>query len=79
MAGAKTARAKITSDRCFTAVPGIMRLQDRMTQDWAKGLAASMAHPGKTVLAIDMESLTRTGGLLDQLRAQGLTVSGRTY
>jgi uncharacterized protein YbaP (TraB family) len=76
---ARAQQAEITSDRCFAAVPGIQRLQDRMTRDWAKGLAQSMARPGKTVLAIDMESLTRDGGLLDQLKAQGLEVTGRAY
>jgi uncharacterized protein YbaP (TraB family) len=75
----RAGRAEITSDRCFTAVPGIQKLQDRMTEDWAKGLAQTLQKPGKTVLAVDMESLTRQGGLLDQLRAQGLDVTGRTY
>jgi uncharacterized protein YbaP (TraB family) len=72
-------RAEITSDRCFTATPGLQQLQDRMTADWAHGLAQTLKTPGKTVLAIDMESLTRSGGLLDQLRAQGLEVAGRAY
>jgi uncharacterized protein YbaP (TraB family) len=79
VARARAAEAEITSDQCFTAVPGILKLQDQMTQDWAKGLAQTLRTPGKTVLAIDMESLTRSGGLLDQLRAQGLTVTGRAY
>jgi uncharacterized protein YbaP (TraB family) len=77
--GARQIQGEITSDRCFTAVPGMQKLQDKMTQDWAKGLAQTLRTPGKTVLAIDMESLTRPGGLLDQLRAQGLDVTGRAY
>jgi uncharacterized protein YbaP (TraB family) len=77
--GARQGQAEITSDRCFTAVPGMQKLQDKMTQDWAKGLAQTLQKPGKTVLAIDMDSLTRSGGLLDQLRAQGLDVTGKTY
>jgi uncharacterized protein YbaP (TraB family) len=75
----RAVRAEITSDRCFTATPGLQQLQDRMTGDWARGLAQTLQKPGKTVLAIDMESLTRSGGLLDQLRAQGLDVTGRAY
>ena len=75
----RAGRAEITSDRCFTATPGLQQLQDRMTADWAKGLAQTLNKPGKTVLAVDMESLTRPGGLLDQLRAQGLDVTGRAY
>ncbi|HUO22053.1 MAG TPA: TraB/GumN family protein [Caulobacteraceae bacterium] len=75
----RAVRAEITSDRCFTATPGLQQLQDRMTADWARGLAQTLQKPGKTVLAIDMESLTRAGGLLEQLRAQGLDVTGRAY
>jgi uncharacterized protein YbaP (TraB family) len=73
------AQAEVASDGCFTAVPGILRLEDRRGQDWAKSLAQTLRKPGKTVLAIDIRSLTRPGGLLDQLRAQGLDVTGRAY
>ena len=76
---ARAAQAEVTSDRCFTAVPAIQTLEDRVLRDWAKGLAQTLQKPGKTVLAVDMETLTRSGGLLDQLRAQGLDVTGRAY
>lgn len=79
VAATRAGRAEITSDRCFTAEPGFQKLQDKLTADWAKGLAQTLQKPGKTVLAVDMESLTRPGGLLEQLRAQGLEVSGRSY
>lgn len=73
------AQAEVASDGCFTAVPGILKLEDRRGQDWAKSLAQTLRTPGKTVLAIDIRSLTKPGGLLDQLRAQGLDVTGRAY
>ncbi|HVY33902.1 MAG TPA: TraB/GumN family protein [Caulobacteraceae bacterium] len=76
---ARAGRTEITSDQCLTAVPGVQKLQDRVMADWAKGLAQTLSKPGKTVLAIDIETLTRPGGLLDQLRAQGLDVTGRAY
>lgn len=79
VAATREVRAQITSDRCFTASPGLQALQDRQASDWAKGLAQTLQKPGKTVLAIDMESLTRPGGLLEQLKAQGLEVTGRAY
>jgi len=79
VAAPRASRAQILSDRCFTATPGLQQMQDRMTADWAKGLAQTLKKPGKTVLAIDMESLTRPGGLLEQLKAQGLDVTGRAY
>lgn len=73
------AQAEVASDGCFTAVPGILKLEDRRGQDWAKSLAQTLKKPGKTVLAIDIRSLTRPGGLLEQLKAQGLDVTGRAY
>ncbi len=76
---AMSTQAEITSDRCFDVVPGIQTLRDQVMADWVKGLAQTLQKPGKTVLAVDMETLTRSGGLLDQLRAQGLDVTGRAY
>jgi hypothetical protein len=35
--------------------------------------------PGKTVVAVNLDDLTRKGGLLDQLKAQGLGVIGPDY
>jgi uncharacterized protein YbaP (TraB family) len=72
-------QAEIVSDACFTSTPGFRRLEDRRMQDWAKGLAQTLQQPGKTVLAIDIRSLTSPGGLLEQLKAQGLEVTGRAY
>ena len=34
---------------------------------------------GKTVVAVNLDNLIRTGGLLDQLKAQGLEVIGPAY
>ena len=64
---------------CLDAVPAVAALRDRMAADWAKGLAQALATPGKTVAAVDLDNLTRNGGLLDQLKAQGLDVIGPEY
>jgi uncharacterized protein YbaP (TraB family) len=77
--GVKAAQAQMATETCLEATPGVAQLQDKVAQDWAKDLAASVRKPGKTVVAVDMESLTRKGGLLDQMRAQGLDVIGPAY
>jgi uncharacterized protein YbaP (TraB family) len=64
---------------CLDAAPAAAALRDRVAADWAKDLSQSLAAPGKTVAAVDLDSLTRKGGLLDQLRDQGLEVIGPAY
>jgi len=64
---------------CLDAAPAVAALRDRTAADWAKELGRALAAPGKTVVVIDLDSLTRKGGLLDQLKAQGLEVIGPTY
>jgi hypothetical protein len=64
---------------CLDAVPAVAALRDRMAADSAKGLAQALATPGKTLVAIDLPTLTRKGGLLDQLKAQGQDVIGPQY
>ena len=53
--------------------------RNRAAADWAKELGQALAAPGKTVVAIDLDDLTRKGGLLDQLKVQGLEVIGPNY
>ena len=64
---------------CLDAAPAAVALRDQVAADWAKDLSQSLVRPGKTVAAADLESLTRKGGLLDQLKAQGMEVVGPTY
>jgi hypothetical protein len=64
---------------CLDAAPAAAALRDRVAADWAKDLSRSLVLPGKTVVAVELVSLTRKGGLLDQLRAQGLEVIGPAY
>jgi uncharacterized protein YbaP (TraB family) len=68
-----------SSDGCFLAAPAVAALQDRVAKDWARDLQRVLAEPGKTVVEIDLPGLTRKGGLLDQLRAEGLNVIGPAY
>jgi len=64
---------------CTDRIPAVTALKDRVANDWAKGLKAELAKPGKAVVAADLDSLTRKGGLLDQLKAEGLEVIGPAY
>jgi hypothetical protein len=57
----------------------VAALRDRMAADWAKELSQALASPGKTVVAADLDTLTRPGGLLQQLKAEGLQVIGPAY
>ena len=67
------------SAECLGAVPEVVRLRDRVAADSAKDLKAELARPGKAVVAADLDTLTRKGGLLDQLKAEGLEVIGPAY
>jgi uncharacterized protein YbaP (TraB family) len=71
--------ARTSPEACYEAAPAVAALRDRVTGDWAADLARALRQPGKTVVAADLDGLTRKGGLLDQLRAQGLTVIGPAY
>lgn len=64
---------------CLDRLPAVAAFKDRAAADWAKELKTDLVQPGKVVVAIDMESLTRKGGLLDQLKAEGLEVIGPSY
>jgi uncharacterized protein YbaP (TraB family) len=71
-------RSNETVAQCNSAVP-LARLRDQVAADWAKDLKAELAKPGKVMVAADLDNLTRKGGLLDQLKAEGLEVIGPAY
>jgi uncharacterized protein YbaP (TraB family) len=75
----KAIDATTSADACLDAAPEAAALRDRIARDWADDLTKALARPGKTVVAVDMDSLIRKGGLLDQLRAEGQTVIGPAY
>ncbi len=64
---------------CVDRVPAVADLKNRAATDWAKALKTALSQPGKVMVAADLETLTRQGGLLDQLKAQGLEVIGPAY
>ena len=42
-------------------------------------LKTALSQPGKVMVAADLDTLTRSGGLLDQMKAEGLEVIGPSY
>jgi uncharacterized protein YbaP (TraB family) len=79
LAAVKEIDEATSNEGCFQAAPAVGALQDRVAKDWARDLQRILAQPGKTVVEIDLPGLTRKGGLLDQLRADGLNVIGPAY
>jgi uncharacterized protein YbaP (TraB family) len=69
----------LDSSACLDAIPAVAAFHDRAAADWAKELSQALATPGKSVVTADLDTLTRKGGLLDQLRGQGLEVIGPAY
>ena len=62
-------------DRCLAALPGLSELLTRGQAEMAGAITAALAHPGRTVAVVELRSLLARGGVLDQLRAQGLEVT----
>jgi uncharacterized protein YbaP (TraB family) len=61
--------------RCLASTPSIAReLRDGQT-DAVKAIASALKTPGKAVAVIELRSLLAEGGVLDQLRAKGFTVT----
>jgi len=61
-------------ERCFAALPVITTLMLRGQGDMADSIAAALVTPGETVAVVELRSLLARGGVLDRLRARGLSV-----
>ena len=61
--------------RCLASTPSIAReLRDGQT-DAVEAITAALNKPGKAVAVIELRSLLAQGGVLEQLRAKGFTVT----
>jgi hypothetical protein len=61
--------------RCLASTPSIAReLRDGQT-DAVKAISAALGKPGKAVAVIELRALLAQGGVLEQLRARGFTVT----
>ena len=61
--------------RCMLSLPGMADLERRGTQAEIDALAAAMNTPGHAVALFPIRGLVAQGGVLDQMRARGFTVS----
>ncbi len=61
--------------RCLLALPGVADLERQGTRDEVEALAAAMKTPGHAVAVYGIRSLVAQGGVLDQMRARGFSVT----
>jgi hypothetical protein len=61
--------------RCLLALPGMADLERKGTRDEVEALSAAMGRPGHAVAIYGVRGLVAQGGVLDQMRARGFTVS----
>lgn len=60
--------------RCMRSLPGMAEMERKATADEVAALAEALKTPGHAVALFSMRGLVAQGGVLDQLRAQGVTV-----
>lgn len=63
---------------CIAAMPQLKALNDRNLTAESAAIAQALGKPGRTVAVFDLQRLTMPNGVLDRLRARGLSVSGPT-
>ena len=63
-----------TYERCLTAITGGRTYDERMKADEAAAIAKALQAPGHAIALVPLRPLLAQGGVLDRLRAQGLTV-----
>ncbi|MFY8210517.1 MAG: TraB/GumN family protein, partial [Caulobacter sp.] len=61
-------------DRCQYLLPGVAEMTQRLTAAEVDALANLLKTPGHAVALYPIRSLVAEGGVLDQLRARGITV-----
>ena len=61
-------------ERCLAALPVITALMLRSQGDMADAIVGALSKTGETVVVVDLRSLVARGGVLDRLRARGLTI-----
>lgn len=61
--------------RCLASTPSIARALRDGQADAVRAIAEALKKPGKAVAVIELRSLLAEGGVLEQLRAKGFTVT----
>ena len=64
-----------TYERCIALVPGAQTFDARVKADQVAQIEQALARPGHAIAVVPLRPLLAQGGVLDQLRAKGLTVT----
>ena len=76
LAGIKANYSERRFESCIQSVPSVAALFQRAVNDSVKAVDTALAQPGKTVMAASIGPLLRQNGILDRLRAEGMTIEG---
>ena len=60
---------------CFNALPSLKNLNDRLIGSEAQAVVDALKRPGRSVAVFDLGATVMPGGVLDRIRAHGVTVS----
>ncbi|HEY3888688.1 MAG TPA: TraB/GumN family protein [Caulobacteraceae bacterium] len=60
---------------CFNAMPALKNLNDRLIGSEAQAVVDALKRPGRSVAVFDLGATVMPGGVLDRIRAHGVTVS----
>lgn len=64
-----------TYERCIALVPGAQTFDARVKADQVAQIEQALKKPGHAIAVVPLRPLLSQGGVLDQLRAKGLTVT----
>jgi uncharacterized protein YbaP (TraB family) len=59
---------------CFNAMPQLKSLNDRLVNSEAEAVVEALKRPGHTVAVFDLGATVMPGGVLDHLRARGVSI-----
>ena len=64
-----------TYERCIALVPGAQAFDARVKADLVAAIERALRTPGHAIAVVPLRTLLAQGGVLDQLRSKGLTVT----
>jgi len=76
LAGVEANYSEIKLDACLQQNQAYALLREKAIGDTANAVIGALNRPGKTFVVIPMGTLLRKGGVLERLKAAGLTITG---
>ncbi len=65
----------LTTRECMAGMPSLMRARERRIPDEIRRMVRALGRPGHAVAVVDPLTLLTRGGVLDELKRQGFTVT----